>query len=253
MAATTVRESAIRDGDGATRRARALSTAFRSASIRSAARRSRRPTTSGATDYLRGELREGMEAWNVGANVGVYTLQLAHWVGATGRVVAFEPNPEARAVLARNVALQLAAAARRDRRVGGRVKRRGSVDFFTSGADGMGRAGRANPLLAETSRIQVPVTALDPSRRRADGSRTWSSWTSKAGRSRRCEAPARCSLDALHRRAAPGRLEVVGTHPRRSRGDPRRGAARRGAGQRPIAIRSAITGRWCSQPRPVRH
>jgi FkbM family methyltransferase len=115
---------------------------------------------AGATDYLRRELRDGMEAWNVGANVGVYTLQLAHWVGATGRVVAFEPNPEARAVLMRNVALnglqsrvEIVPSA-----VGGAV---GSVDFFTAGADGMGRAGRANPLLAQTSRIQVPVTTLD--------------------------------------------------------------------------------------------
>ena len=42
------------------------------------------------------------------------------WVGRPGRVVAFEPNPAARAVLTRNVALQLAAVARRDRPVGGR-------------------------------------------------------------------------------------------------------------------------------------
>jgi FkbM family methyltransferase len=115
---------------------------------------------AGATDYLRRELREGMEAWNVGANVGVYTLQLAHWVGATGRVVAFEPNPEARAVLIRNVALNSLQA--RVEIVASAVgEAPGSVDFFTSGADGMGRAGQANPLLAGTRRIQVPVTALD--------------------------------------------------------------------------------------------
>ena len=60
---------------------------------------------AGATAYLRQHLAEGMQAWTVGANVGVYTLQLAHWVGSTGHVVAFEPNPAARAVLTRNVAL----------------------------------------------------------------------------------------------------------------------------------------------------
>ncbi len=58
----------------------------------------------GAAACLRDHLREGMEAWNVGANIGVYALQLAHRVGAAGRVVAFEPNPAARAVLARNLA-----------------------------------------------------------------------------------------------------------------------------------------------------
>src|SRR5262245_27548777 len=58
----------------------------------------------GAAAWLRHHLRDGMEAWNVGANIGVYALQLAHYVGPSGRVVAFEPNPEARAVLTRNVA-----------------------------------------------------------------------------------------------------------------------------------------------------
>ena len=38
----------------------------------------------GAAGCLRTHLREGMEAWNVGANIGVYALQLAHLVGAAG-------------------------------------------------------------------------------------------------------------------------------------------------------------------------
>ena len=44
----------------------------------------------GAAACLRTYLREGMEAWNVGANIGVYVLQLAHHLGASGRVVAFD-------------------------------------------------------------------------------------------------------------------------------------------------------------------
>ena len=54
---------------------------------------------------LLAHVRRGDTVWNVGANVGVYTLQLAHMVGDTGRVVAFEPNPRTIAVLRRNVAL----------------------------------------------------------------------------------------------------------------------------------------------------
>jgi FkbM family methyltransferase len=115
---------------------------------------------AGATSYLRASLREGMEVWNVGANVGVYTLQLAHWVGVTGRVVAFEPNPAARAVLARNVALN--ALQSRVEIVSSAVgAAAGRVDFFTSGADGMGRAGRPNPKLARTDRFAVAVATLD--------------------------------------------------------------------------------------------
>jgi hypothetical protein len=33
--------------------------------------------------------------FDVGANVGVYALQFSHWSAPSGRVVAFEPNPEA--------------------------------------------------------------------------------------------------------------------------------------------------------------
>jgi FkbM family methyltransferase len=114
----------------------------------------------GATAWLRHHLREGMEVWNVGANIGVYALQLAHYVGPSGRVVAFEPNPEARAVLTRNVARN--ALQTRVEIVPSAVgSAAGTVDFFTSGADGMGRAGRPNPQLPNTLRIQVPVTTLD--------------------------------------------------------------------------------------------
>src|SRR5688572_7146065 len=115
---------------------------------------------AGATGYLRQHLRAGMEAWNVGANVGVYTLQLADRVGPDGRVVAFEPNPAARAVLTRNVALN-AYQARVEIVPSAVGAEAGRVDFFTSGADGMGRAGRPNPQLSRTARIQVPVTTLD--------------------------------------------------------------------------------------------
>jgi FkbM family methyltransferase len=115
---------------------------------------------AGATAYLRDRVREGDEVWNVGANVGVYALQLAHWVGPAGKVVAFEPNPIARAVLARNGRfnglerrIEIVAAA-----VGAAPD---TVEFFISGTDGMGRAGLPNPRLRDPRRITVPVIALD--------------------------------------------------------------------------------------------
>jgi FkbM family methyltransferase len=114
----------------------------------------------GAAAYLRGVVREGMEAWNVGENIGVYALQLAHYVGGAGRVVAFEPNPAARADLQRNIAHngQQARVEIVPSAVGSAP---GTVDFYASGADGMGRAGRPNPQLTTTNRIEVPVTTLD--------------------------------------------------------------------------------------------
>jgi FkbM family methyltransferase len=40
------------------------------------------------------EVSDGDIVWDVGANVGFYALQFAERVGKSGRVVAFEPNPE---------------------------------------------------------------------------------------------------------------------------------------------------------------
>ena len=50
-------------------------------------------------------VRPGMTVLDVGANLGLYTLLLAKLVGPTGRVVAFEPDPDLFALLLRNIAL----------------------------------------------------------------------------------------------------------------------------------------------------
>src|SRR5258707_22501 len=43
--------------------------------------------------FLSEKIKPGAICFDVGANVGAYVLQLAHWTGPTGRVVGFEPNP----------------------------------------------------------------------------------------------------------------------------------------------------------------
>ncbi|MBK9062262.1 MAG: FkbM family methyltransferase [Acidobacteria bacterium] len=66
-------------------------------------------------------LREGMCVFDVGANIGYYTLLAARAVGSSGRVWAFEPEPHNFALLTRNVAengfanVQLVNAAVSDR------------------------------------------------------------------------------------------------------------------------------------------
>jgi FkbM family methyltransferase len=42
---------------------------------------------------LLSEIQRGDTVWDVGANVGYYTLQFAELVGPEGRVIAFEPSP----------------------------------------------------------------------------------------------------------------------------------------------------------------
>ena len=123
-------------------------------------------------DYLRSRIQPGSEVWNVGANVGVYALQLATWVGETGRVVAFEPNPRAARILRENIDLN---------GLGPRIEivecavgeHTGHVDLFIDGANGMARAGRANPLIQKPETVRVPVTTLDAFRRARTKSPSW--------------------------------------------------------------------------------
>ena len=56
-------------------------------------------------EYLRSRIRPGDCCLDVGAHVGFYVLQMAMWAAPGGRVIAFEPNPTARAVLEANVRL----------------------------------------------------------------------------------------------------------------------------------------------------
>jgi len=55
--------------------------------------------------WLDSHLRQGDTAMDVGAHHGIYSILMAAKCGKEGYVVAFEPDPHAREVLARNVAL----------------------------------------------------------------------------------------------------------------------------------------------------
>jgi FkbM family methyltransferase len=111
--------------------------------------------------YLRSQVQPNCLCLDVGANVGVYVLQFAHWSRPDGRVIAFEPNPAARAVLARHVEMNDLAS--RVQIVGAAVgDQSGEGRFFTAEADGMARLGEPNRLLAEsTTAITVPIVTLD--------------------------------------------------------------------------------------------
>jgi len=112
-------------------------------------------------NFLRGLIKPGFVCFDVGANVGAYALQLCHWSAPTGRVVAFEPNPGAREILKRHIAMNHFED--RVQVVGAAV---GSSEthatFFAAGSDGMCRLGEPNPVLIGQSRaLSVPVLTLD--------------------------------------------------------------------------------------------
>lgn len=111
--------------------------------------------------FLRERVKPGDVCVDVGANVGVYVLQFAHWSAPSGLVVAFEPNPGALAVLRKHV---------RFNGLAGRVTivpaavsaRAGSAVLYAAGADGMSRLGEPNSAMAERAReISVATVTLD--------------------------------------------------------------------------------------------
>lgn len=101
-------------------------------------------------------VRPGTTALDIGANLGAYTMLLAQWVGAAGRVHAFEPAPGARAGLLRHVALNGVA----DRVVvhPEAVSREpGRARFAAAGMQGDNRL----VLDRDDTAIEVPTTSLD--------------------------------------------------------------------------------------------
>jgi FkbM family methyltransferase len=57
------------------------------------------------TNYLLRTLRPGQTVIDVGANIGLHTILMASYVGAEGRVIAYEPNPDVGVFLRENIAL----------------------------------------------------------------------------------------------------------------------------------------------------
>jgi FkbM family methyltransferase len=57
------------------------------------------------TELVTREVGPGQTAFDVGANIGYFTLLLARRVGPSGRVFAFEPDPQNCELLRRNLAL----------------------------------------------------------------------------------------------------------------------------------------------------
>lgn len=111
--------------------------------------------------FFRERVGPGDVCFNVGANLGVYALQFAHWSAPAGRVFGFEPNPTTAAVLRRHVKINGLDDRVRvfQRAIADRV---GPATFHASGVDGMSRLGEPNPLIADrTSAITVEVDTLD--------------------------------------------------------------------------------------------
>jgi FkbM family methyltransferase len=111
--------------------------------------------------WLQQGVKPGQTCLDVGANIGAWVIQFGRMVGPSGKVVAFEPNPGARAVLDDHIRMNdLGGVARVVPAAVGAAA--GEVTFFAAGADGMSRIGQPNPGLDMPSeKITVPVVTLD--------------------------------------------------------------------------------------------
>jgi FkbM family methyltransferase len=116
---------------------------------------------SAVASFLRERVKPGAVCVDVGANVGVYVLQFAHWSAPSGRVIAFEPNPCARAVLENHIHFNGLA---------GRVtvvpaavsSSAGVATLYAAGADGMSRLNEPNSAIAQRVReVAVQTVTLD--------------------------------------------------------------------------------------------
>jgi FkbM family methyltransferase len=92
-------------------------------------------------EALRPSLGEGHVLIDVGAHIGYFTLKGAQNVGSTGRVVAFEPNPETLEVLRAN--LEASHAANVEVAPVAATDRESSLTFYAAAHDNTGRSSLA--------------------------------------------------------------------------------------------------------------
>jgi FkbM family methyltransferase len=117
---------------------------------------------AGVARVLRDRVRPGATCIDVGAHIGAWALQLARWVGATGRVIAFEPNRATAGVLRRHLRMNgfEAIVAVEESAVGAGE---GEAAFYGEAGSGLSRLGTPNPgtPVASPRRGTVPVTTID--------------------------------------------------------------------------------------------
>ena len=111
--------------------------------------------------FLAPRLQQASVCLDIGANAGVYVLQLCRWTQPEGRVIAFEPNPHTRRVLQTHV--EMNGYESRVKIVPCAVSsHNGKSDFFFTNMSGMSRLGQPNTAMGnEVERTEVETVTLD--------------------------------------------------------------------------------------------
>lgn len=108
-------------------------------------------------ELVRGLVGKGMQVVDIGANIGLYSLLLAQLVGNTGRVFAFEPEPNLFSVLCENCAANGALNVTPFQCAAGEANGRALFQrsLFNSGDNRLGQAR------ADATTIETEVARLD--------------------------------------------------------------------------------------------
>lgn len=110
--------------------------------------------------YLRATVKEGDAILEVGANVGVFTVILARWVGSTGHVYAFEPTPKARTELRHH--LRMNKVEERVTVISDAVSDSpGRSPFYVVGTSGENTLSQKHSRIPSADCIDVQVTTID--------------------------------------------------------------------------------------------
>jgi FkbM family methyltransferase len=112
-------------------------------------------------DFVRRYCRPGTVAFDIGANIGVFTVAMARRVGGSGKVFAFEPTPRLRDTLIRVLRLNGVAdqVQVRAEAVGGRI---GEAEFYDTGH--LGAVANSLVARADARHYTVAVTTVDATR-----------------------------------------------------------------------------------------
>jgi FkbM family methyltransferase len=104
---------------------------------------------------IQSTLQGGETVMDIGANIGYFTLLMAHRVGAAGRVIAFEPVPSVYAVLCENLRLNACSQAQAECKAVADVEGTGAMQSDLN-----------NPLsfvgqLSDVGELAVPLVSID--------------------------------------------------------------------------------------------
>lgn len=134
-----------------------------SALIRNTAYIFLKPTIHLSSTVYALNVRPGDISLDIGAHVGIYALCLAEWSAPSGRVFAFEPNPNTQLVLEKHIALNnFAKQIEVIRKAVSNAPC--ETTFFALDFEGSSRLGQANPDLSgevKAAPVTVPVTSVD--------------------------------------------------------------------------------------------